>query len=185
MPKADAILDTALDLFESRGYGATPVPLLAEQAGVGAGTIYRYFPGKEGVVNALYQRWKSALATTLVEGLDTSAPPAEAFEGVWRRLCAFVLANPAAFAFLETHHHHPYLDADSRRIAEQLDDAMGEVVAGWQREGVVREGDPALLVAQVYGGLVGVVRALRERGTPLPDDLADRTLGGAWHLLLR
>ena len=183
MTKTDAILDSALELFESRGFGATPVPMLAEQAGVATGTIYRYFPGKMGVVNALYQRWKTALATALLDGLDIDAPAAEAFEGIWRRLCRFVIDNQAGFAFLENHHHQPYLDDQSRHVAHQLDAAMWAVVAEWQRAGVVRSGDPALLVAQVYGGLAGVVRSLRDRGIDLPADLADQTLEGAWSLL--
>jgi TetR/AcrR family transcriptional regulator, repressor of fatR-cypB operon len=183
MPKATAILDSALDLFESRGFGATPVPLLAEQAGVATGTIYRYFPGKMGVVNALYRRWKTALSDALLDGLDSDAAPAVAFEGIWRRLCRFVIDNQAGFAFLENHHHQPYLDAESRGVAHDLDTAMWALVADWQQAGAVRAGDPALLVAQVFGGLVGVVRSLRERHLPVHDDLADQTLEGAWNLL--
>lgn len=183
MPKASAILDSALDLFESRGFGATPVPLLAEQAGVATGTIYRYFPGKQGVVNALYRRWKTAMSAALLDGLDRDAPPAEVFEGIWRRLCRFVIDNQAGFAFLENHHHQPYLDDESRQVALDLDTAMWALVADWQRAGAVRSGDPALLVAQVYGGLVGVVRSMRERHIHMHDDLADQTLEGAWNLL--
>jgi AcrR family transcriptional regulator len=183
VPKSDMILDAALELFETRSYGATPVPMLADSAGVAAGTIYRYFPGKEGVVNALYQRWKSALATAILDGLDTDDAPSDAFDGIWRRLCGFVIENPTAFAFLETHHHQPYLSADSRRIGEDLDRSMSALVSSWQRTGVVRAGNPDLLVAQVYGGLVGVVRALRERSIALPADLADQTIEGAWGLL--
>lgn len=183
MPKADDILNSALALFASRGFAATPVPLLAAHAGVATGTIYRYFPGKQGVVNALYRRWKTAMSTALVDGLDRDAPPQEAFAGIWRRLCRFVLENQAGFAFLETHHHQPYLDDDSRRVALALDTAMWALVARWQQAGAVRAGDPAILVAQVYGGLVGVVRSLRERDLPLPEDLAAQTIEGAWNLL--
>ena len=60
---------------------------------------------------------------------------------------------------------------------------MSELVGSWQHAGVARQGDPDLLVAQVYGGLVGVVRALRERSIELPADLADQTIDGAWGLL--
>ncbi len=183
MPKASAILDSALDLFESRGFGATPVPLLAEQASVATGTLYRYFPGKQGVVNARYRRWKVAMSTALLDGLERDAPPAEVFEDIWRRLCRFVIDHQAGFAFLENHHHQPYLDDESRQVALDLDTTMWALVADWQRAGAVRAGDPALLVAQVYGGLVGVVRSMRERHMPLHDDLADQTLEGAWNLL--
>ncbi|MBI4883773.1 MAG: TetR/AcrR family transcriptional regulator [Actinobacteria bacterium] len=182
MSKATDILDAALELFEGGSYGSTPVPALAQRAGVGTGTIYRHFPGKEGVVNALYQRWKTALAARLLDELQPSDPEAT-FREIWRRLCSFVIEQPAAFAFLESHHHQQYLDAESRRIGDELDTAMTELIAIWQRAGKVRSGPASLMVAQAYGGLVGVARAHRDRGLALPADLADQTATGAWNLL--
>jgi AcrR family transcriptional regulator len=41
--KREAIMAAALDLFVERGFYGTAVPEIAEKAGVGAGTIYRYF----------------------------------------------------------------------------------------------------------------------------------------------
>ncbi|MGZ3428822.1 MAG: helix-turn-helix domain-containing protein, partial [Polyangia bacterium] len=64
--KSDAILKAALELFVERGFHGTPVPLVAERAGVGAGTIYRSFESKEALVNALYQRWKQTIARQIV-----------------------------------------------------------------------------------------------------------------------
>src|SRR5690606_27876447 len=52
--KREAILHAALELFVERGFWGTAVPEIAEKAGVGAGTIYRYFESKEALVNALY-----------------------------------------------------------------------------------------------------------------------------------
>jgi TetR/AcrR family transcriptional regulator, repressor of fatR-cypB operon len=37
--KRDAILDAALELFSERTFASTPMPELAQRAGVGAGTI--------------------------------------------------------------------------------------------------------------------------------------------------
>jgi len=41
--KRETILAAALELFVERGFYGTAVPEIAERAGVGAGTIYRYF----------------------------------------------------------------------------------------------------------------------------------------------
>ena len=64
--KREAILDAALDLFAQRGFHGTAVPAVAERARVGAGTIYRYFASKEALVNAVYQRHKSAVADSII-----------------------------------------------------------------------------------------------------------------------
>ncbi|MET4538390.1 AcrR family transcriptional regulator [Arthrobacter bambusae] len=57
-PRADAvrnrrrILQVAHDVFASQGPGV-PIDRIAEQAGVGAGTIYRHFPTKEALLLAI------------------------------------------------------------------------------------------------------------------------------------
>ena len=54
--KHQKILSAALELFANRGFHGTAVPDVAKLAGVGAGTIYRYFENKEALVNAVYHR---------------------------------------------------------------------------------------------------------------------------------
>ena len=178
--KEGAILDAALDLFGERGYGNTPVPQVAACAGVAVGTIYRYFPGKEGVVNALYRRWKRAFAAALVDGVDLDGPPEQVFRDLWQRLALFASAHPDAFAFLETHHHGPYLDAASRALTDAIDVQIMALIERWQSAGAVRAGDPSLLLAQVFGGFVGVVRQLRRTGRPVVREIGEETLEAAW-----
>src|SRR5688500_7489538 len=56
--KRDAVLAAALALFTERTYEGTPMPAVAQRAGIGVGTIYRYFPSKEALGNAVFQQGK-------------------------------------------------------------------------------------------------------------------------------
>src|SRR6478609_4020444 len=93
--KTEAILKAALELFVERGFHGTPVPLIAERAGVGAGTIYRSFESKEALADA---------------------PPREQFRTIWERMAGFALKHPRELSFLELHHHGSYLDKKSLAI---------------------------------------------------------------------
>lgn len=50
------ILDAAFAVFRARGYAAATMDEIARGAGVSAGTIYRYFDGKEAMFRALVER---------------------------------------------------------------------------------------------------------------------------------
>ena len=57
------ILDTALKLFAHRGYGATSVRDIAEEAGLSKGNVYHHFPDKESIFRALLDRYFDAMST--------------------------------------------------------------------------------------------------------------------------
>ncbi|PYP66429.1 MAG: hypothetical protein DMD36_17320 [Gemmatimonadetes bacterium] len=51
------MVQTALRLFKKRGFEATTVDEIAEQADVAKGTFFNYFPRKEAVFSHLAETW--------------------------------------------------------------------------------------------------------------------------------
>lgn len=168
--RRDEILDAALDCFVTHGYHGTAVPTVAKRAGVAAGTLYHYFPSKEVMVNALFRKWKGAIARRVYTGFPAGAPPREQFRAMWRDMVDFALANPKAFAFLELHHHASYLDAESRGMDLSLKSFGAAMVERAQKEGVVKPGPPALLMELVFGAFIGMMRAHWEGRVALSED---------------
>ncbi|MGZ3452583.1 MAG: TetR/AcrR family transcriptional regulator [Polyangiales bacterium] len=173
--KRQAIMDAALVLFADRGFHGTAVPLVAERAGVGAGTLYRYFESKEALVNALYVHWKAQLTIALLANLPTDVGPRAQFGAVWQRLCRFALDHPKAFVFLELHHHAEYLDERSRAADANVLVPLHGFVEGAIRQQVLKEIDPAILMSIVWGALVGIIRAVEAGHVARTADL-DRQL---------
>jgi AcrR family transcriptional regulator len=65
------LLDAAAAEFLARGYGATTMRDIAARAGVTAGLIYRYFPGKYEMLGALAtERGPSTIVSLLEESWD-------------------------------------------------------------------------------------------------------------------
>lgn len=157
--KRDDILAAALALFTEQGFHGTSVPQIAERAGVGAGTIYRYFESKEALVNALLQYWKERLLTALTVGFPAQAPVREQFSFLWQQLAGFATEHPTAFAFLETHYHTPYLDEITRAMMAQLNQFLFDFLAESRRQGVIKELPPQALIALVFGSFVGLFKA--------------------------
>lgn len=68
--KADRILEAALDLFIANGFIETPMDAIAEKAGVAKGTLYYHYKSKEGIVDALLERYARRLEGELGPILD-------------------------------------------------------------------------------------------------------------------
>ncbi|MDQ3367528.1 MAG: TetR family transcriptional regulator [Myxococcota bacterium] len=167
--KYEAILDAALHLFVERGFYGTAVPLVAERAKVAAGTIYHYFASKEALVNALFRRWKEAVAKSIYTAFPATAPPREQFRAIWQHMAKFSREHPEAFAFLELHPHHSYLDKESIALDGGLKAFGVAFVKAAQQQGVLKPLEPALLMELIFGAFNGMFRAHREGRITLDD----------------
>jgi AcrR family transcriptional regulator len=166
------VLAAALEAFAQDTYNGTPMTAVAERAGVAVGTIYRHFPSKDALGNAVYRRWKGRLLEYLSAGATPAESVRDTFGRFWRALLAFAADHPTAFAFLEHQQHEGYLDTESRAVSDRLVTAATDWIARGQRAGEIRPGEPEVLLALVYGALVGVTKAARAGGTISAEQLA-------------
>lgn len=185
LPRADkreAILDAALALFCEHTFDGTAVPLVAERANVGAGTIYRYFDSKEALVNAVYQRAKREMKRALVDEAPADATAREGFGHFWRGLWRFALEHPQAFSFLEMHHHAPYIDEESCAAGAEIHDGIHAFIRRAQRSGEVRKIDADALIAMVMGAFTGLIKA-SEGGLKIGPKAIAETEACVWQMV--
>ena len=64
------ILNTALELFRKDGFDQTTMRQIAAECGVALGAAYYYFPSKDALVMAFYERAQSELEPILVQELS-------------------------------------------------------------------------------------------------------------------
>ncbi|HSN25726.1 MAG TPA: TetR/AcrR family transcriptional regulator [Kofleriaceae bacterium] len=171
--KREAIMNAALSLFVERGFYGTAVPEIAERAGVGAGTIYRYFESKEALVNELYRTEKMRFAQNVVERVNANGtgrePARDLFKRLWLHMAEFAVDHPQSFVFLELHHHAAYLDAESRALEQRMLALFSGVIVAAQVRHELKAGDPKLLMGIVMGGFIGVIRGCMEWNTKVED----------------
>lgn len=183
--KRDAILLAALELFEERGFHGTAVPLVAERAGVGAGTLYRYFESKEALVNAVFQHWKARLGEAILADFPQGVSVRDQFHAFWRRMADFVTRHPTAFRFLELHSHRPYLNDESLRVEERVLGTARAFLAEAQRQGVLKELPAEVLMAVIWGSFVGLVKASWQGYLKLTPEALDATEQCCWEAIRR
>lgn len=177
--KREAILDAALALFVERGFFGTAVPEIAERAGVGAGTIYRYFESKEALVNVIYRMQKQRFAAVVVDQFPATLATREQFRTLWMRMAEFATANMSGFVFMELHHHARYLDDASVALEQRMLVLYEHILVAAQARGEIKAGPPKLIMGIVMGAFIGVIRSCVEddaQPTPANWKLAEQLI---------
>lgn len=182
-PKREAILRAALQVFAEGGVNGVAVPQIAARAGVGTGTIYRYFDSKDSLVNELFREQKQALARRLFDGLESRVDPREGFQVFWSRLVGFVREAPDAYRFLELQDHLPYLDERSREVEQTLLAPIADQLRTLQRRGVMRVDVRAeVLMTLIWGAFVQLFKAERDGYLTLSPGDINAARDACWRL---
>lgn len=91
-----AILDCAARVFGERGFGGTDVQVIADEAGVGKGTVYRHFGTKDELFLAAVDREIHMMSAGLVAMSDAQPTPMAALETAVRGYLEFFDERPWA-----------------------------------------------------------------------------------------
>ncbi|HEX4501493.1 MAG TPA: TetR/AcrR family transcriptional regulator [Scandinavium sp.] len=91
--KKQALLEAATAAVAQQGIAASTA-LIARNAGVAEGTLFRYFATKDDLLNALYLHLKSSLCATMLAGISEAVTPKDLTRGIWNSYISWGVRNP-------------------------------------------------------------------------------------------
>jgi AcrR family transcriptional regulator len=145
----DRLVTAARQVFAQEGGGAS-MESIAKEAGVGIGTLYRHFPKRIDVVEAVYREDVDEL-TTVAESVTATMEPWPALVA-W--LEAFVRYAMGKKRFLNELHEAFEKNPDLRSASrERIVSALGLVLTPAQEAGVVRKDIDAPDLMQLLGSM--------------------------------
>jgi AcrR family transcriptional regulator len=89
------LLETAARLFDAQGVDAVSMTAIADEAAVGKGTLYRHFPNKAAVCNALLDEDMRLLQTDVLAHMREDGEPLHKLQWFLERVYQFVTRNEA------------------------------------------------------------------------------------------
>jgi AcrR family transcriptional regulator len=91
--KKQALLEAATVAIAQQGIAASTA-LIARNAGVAEGTLFRYFATKDDLFNALYLHLKSSLCETMLTGITDAVTPKDFTRCIWNSYISWGVRNP-------------------------------------------------------------------------------------------
>lgn len=181
--KEENILEAALKLFAMRGYDGTTVPMIAENAKVGAGTIYRYFESKESLVNSLFQKCVLSFSETVKNNFPEESSIREQFHHIFFQMFQFAKRNIDALLFIESHCEGYYLDEKSKLLFNNFLDFFRETLKHGKEQGIISPLPSDALIAIVYGAFVRLFKTIQLGGLEETPQLLKDVEESCWNAI--
>lgn len=105
--RRDAILAIAAEIFAQKGFVATTVREIADEAGILSGSLYHHFDSKETMVDEIIGDFVDAMVERYAHIVEDIDDPLEALQALIR--AAFEVVVPQWAAFTVAHNESQYL----------------------------------------------------------------------------
>ncbi|WP_243795281.1 TetR/AcrR family transcriptional regulator [Saccharopolyspora gloriosae] len=135
----EKVLAAACAAFTASG-GTVSLEAVAREAGVGIGTLYRHFPTREALVEAVYAAELDDVVASAAELLD-ELPPDAALRAWMERYAAFVAAKRGMFDTLRAGWESGSMAQPATR--ERITAAVATILEAGARTGSLRADVPA------------------------------------------
>jgi AcrR family transcriptional regulator len=153
--KRNALLAAATDAVASSGVAASTL-MIAKDAGVAEGTLFRYFPTKDDLFNQLYLDLKSDLLGFLAAGLPADAGIKVQFQHLWSRFIDWGVSSPAKRKALRQFEVSDKITGASQDSSQAMFYNLQRMVEKGFATGVLRD-QPILFLWGVIQGLADLV----------------------------
>jgi AcrR family transcriptional regulator len=176
----EAVLRTAIDVFNRRGFDATSISDLAAELGVTKSAVYHHFTSKEALLSAALDEALEGLSSA-VEAAATASdgePSAVRLRATVEAAVRILVAHLPAVTLLLRVRGNSDVERAALERRRHIDDRLATLVRQAADEGDLRgDVDPDLISRLVFGMVNSLVDWYRPTG-PLDADTLATTVSG-------
>ncbi|WP_235503591.1 TetR/AcrR family transcriptional regulator [Aeromicrobium sp. Root344] len=150
----DKLVAAAREVFAERGAEGS-LDEIAKRAGVGPGTLYRHFPTRDDLIDALMRDWTERVAADSISAVEADVPARQTLERWLADLVKHMTLHRGAAAKLSAAMDDP--SSPIYRKCQMLGDANERVIAHLIDAGALRDGVESHQVMRLVSGVATVV----------------------------
>ena len=142
----DAVLDTTARLIAEHGLLAVTMSAIAEDAGIGRATLYKYFPDVESILRVWHERQIATHLEQLVAARDRTRDPADCLHAVLETLALinYESHGPHDGELAAALHRHEHVHRAEHQLRHLIQGLLADSVAS----GTVRDDIPPAELAE-------------------------------------
>jgi AcrR family transcriptional regulator len=180
LDKKTLILDVSLQCISENGFHGTPISMIAEKAGVGAGTIYRYFDNKESLINELFKEIKRRIMRAMLKGYDETLSFKQRFKHLWKNLVFYYMDHPNDFRFVEQHRYASFMSNLTREESFMIMSPVMMFFIEAKRERAMKDLPLYTIISLSYGPITSLAKLQIDHHQHLSAERIDQAADACW-----
>lgn len=181
LDKQQRIIDTAMKLFVTNGFHATPTSKIAKKAKVSVGTLFNYFHTKEDLIEAIYIYIKLHSKATFLELLEEKESTHDSLLSMWHAIITWGMKNPEEFNYLELFCHSPFRSTYQREKSLEAYKQFQSQIIKMVVPSTLCEQYPEYVLGYVDQALHAAIRYLLEEDLDDPEYFIRNAFDMLWH----
>jgi AcrR family transcriptional regulator len=192
-PKKIAIFDAAIKLIAKNGF-KSPTAEIAEEAGIGTGTLYRYFKSKDQLIDELAEYVEEGINAAITKDYNPESPLKDQFIQLCKNIIDFSFKDPRAFNFFNQYIDSPY-GTVMRKYKRSRD--TGNIPPKTllypfyilfnkaRQQNIIKDIPNAILFTLIYGSLSHFIRDVRIGLIDYSEELEEKVVEACWDTIKR
>lgn len=152
------ILQAAIHVYVAKGFSATTLSDVADQAGLAHGLVYYYFKNKKKLFRELYEFMMDRSLSYTTTYFEQDGPVIEQFKNYAMLICERVIQDPQTQRFymrisLDLHHLYEPGELSPFEWMKSFIKPIAQAIDKGIHQGVIRQGDAYLMAMQFWGAV--------------------------------
>lgn len=179
--KRKKIMKATLELIAENGFHKSPTSQIAKNAGVGTGTIYRYFENKDILIKEIHEEIRQEILEYIFKNDNNNMPARDRFIILFSALADFLLNNHSKYKYIEQYYNSPY-GIDEKRVCKE-DDPFENFFNHAKQQHIIKDLDNEILFALAFGPIMFLIKDYFSGFIEMNDEKFQKVVRASWDAL--
>jgi len=184
MSKREQIMQGALELFIEQGFHGTSVQMIADRVGIAAGSLYRYFQGKEQLIHQIYRMSVEMMVEKLFHGVQLTEVNFATYRRLWLNASSGIQSHNDVILFKDLYERSPFLTAEDKVWAQTCWQPLDDFYQSGVDCGLFRAIPTCLLAALSLSTVQCAMHEHKFYDFELTDALKEQMAAASWKAIL-
>jgi TetR/AcrR family transcriptional regulator, multidrug resistance operon repressor len=184
MSKRKQIMQVALELFIEQGFHGTSVQMIADRASIAAGSLYRYFQGKEDLIRQIYRMSVQMMVEKLFANVQLTEVNFSTYRQMWLNACFGIQSHNPVILFKDLYERSPFLTAEDRVWAQACWQPLDDFYQSGIDCGLFHAMPPCLLAALSLSTVQCAMHEHKFYDFEFTDALKEQMAAASWKAIL-